>query len=463
MLGRDGLVRRFAGDSARLVEAILAYLVTPRSTAEILAHLSERAGRALALEGAVGEALAILEQAQAVVPVLETPRPASGPRRRLVLGIAGGIASAFAPGLVQLLLGRGIDVRVATTRNALRFVSSLALEALTHNPVVTSLWPSDPRSPVPHLELATWAELVVVHPATATSLSRIARGDCDDVVSATAVSARVPVVLVPSMNERMARAPSVMRNLDQLREDGFYVTLASSGFEVAERPDARAPMFGTAPSIGDVADIVSAVLAEIPTAPPSGATAWDEVYRSTPLERLAWFSEAVDDDILDVLGRVAPRPCRVLDLGAGPGTLAIEAARRGHGVVATDVSPTAVELAQRRAGPLPIAWLVDDVLETRVRGRFEVVHDRGCLHVLPESRHAAYAAAVGGLVECGGSLVLKVHHASEPAELGTHKFTEQGIDELLGQSFELVEARPSTFPGPDGRAPRALLCVLRRR
>jgi hypothetical protein len=183
---------------------------------------------------------------------------------RVVLALSGGVVAAYAPVLVEILLARGMSIRVAATPSALRFVSALALEALTHEAVVRSLWPVNPGVAVPHLELAEWADLIVVYPATATTLSRIARGDCSSVVSAIAVSTRVPVILVPAMNEGMFDAPSVRRNLDTLRGDGFVLTHPSFGFEVAAGPSARSRRFGAAPTVDTVARVIAAVLQRRP-------------------------------------------------------------------------------------------------------------------------------------------------------------------------------------------------------
>jgi phosphopantothenoylcysteine synthetase/decarboxylase len=161
-----------------------------------------------------------------------------------------------------MLLGCGFRVRIAATPSALRFVSALALEALTHEPVVRSRWPSDVRTVVPHLELARWADVVVVYPATATTLSRIARGDCSSLVSALAISARVPVIVTPAMNEAMLDAPSVRRNLAQLRQDGFIVMHPSLGYEVAVAPQERTRAYGAAPTVQSVARVTEAVLRE---------------------------------------------------------------------------------------------------------------------------------------------------------------------------------------------------------
>jgi hypothetical protein len=262
LLGADGAALHLEGQSAILMRVLLETLRTPRTEDELLAHVAELAGTT---EGTavVSEALHLLKKAGAVVgsPVKALPEVAR-PRGRathLALALTGGIVAAYAPALVELLTVRGFRVRVAATRNALRFVSALALEALTHERVTTTLWPDDARVAVPHLELARWADVTLVYPATATTLSRIARGDCSTIVSALATSARPPVVLVPAMNEAMLRAPAVQRNLEQLRTDGFWVTYPCLGFEVAEEPEQRAPTLGAAPPVAFVVDMVEAI------------------------------------------------------------------------------------------------------------------------------------------------------------------------------------------------------------
>ncbi len=380
----------------------------------------------------------------------------------MVVGITGAVAAAFAPSLCDALVGRGCDLRVVTTKNALRFTAPLALAALTHAPVVTSLWPRDPTAPVPHLELARWADVMVVYPASATSIARLAAGSCGTVVSATAVSTRAPVLLVPSMNEAMLTAPSVQRNLAQLREDGFFLAHPSCGVEVADPPAARAerPMFGSAPPVGAVVDLVLAI-AEQHAAP--RAPSWDALYRGGAAAALPWSTEVIDADLGALLDRLDRGQGRLLDLGTGLGTAAIAAADRGFSVVATDVSPRALDLARERAGERAILWVLDDVLETRLRGSFDVVLDRGLFHTLPRDRQAAYVAAVSALVRPGGHLVLKVHATDEPADHGTQRLSGDDVRRLFGGAFEVLSAEPSTMPGPGGRGPRALLCALRRR
>jgi SAM-dependent methyltransferase/3-polyprenyl-4-hydroxybenzoate decarboxylase len=468
LLAVDGGAVRATGESASLVRALLRLLVTPKRDAELLADLSALTESAVSWDGAVADAVDLLERSGAIVDVAPasdarvTRGEPRSRRPRVGLCVSGGIAAAFAPSLVELLIGRGMSVRVAATRNALRFVSAMSLEALTHEPVVSKLWPSDPKVPVVHLALASWADVVVVCPATAATISRIANGITSDVVAAVAVSARCPVVIVPSMNHRMFTSPSVERCMRKLVEDGFRVTLPSLGYEVADEPHARAPMFGAAPPVQAVVEIVAQVVAELP--PPNDAddaAGWDAVYAGAPPEALPWSRDAMDADTSALLDRLVAPPARLLDIGTGTGTTAIDAARRGLSVVATDISGRALTIARARAGSLPIVWMEDDVTRTKLRGEFDVVHDRGCLHVLPPEKCAAYVDAVRDFTKEGGWLILKCHAPGGAADVGTHKFTSREIEELFRDGFELAHVQQTDFPGPD-RAPSALLCALRR-
>jgi len=258
VLDDRGRIARLTGVSCAIARELLEACRVPRERQDLLARIG---GRRRKLAGRV---LSILEEGGALV----APAPAAPARPteafRVVVALTGGVVAAHAPALTEMLLGRQFRVRVAATPSALRFVSALALEALTHEPVVRSRWPSDMRTMVPHLELAQWADVVLVYPATATTLSRIARGDCSSLVSALAISARAPVILVPAMNEAMLDAPSVRRNLATLRQDGFILMHPSLGYEVAVAPSERVLRYGAAPTVQSVALVTEAVLRERP-------------------------------------------------------------------------------------------------------------------------------------------------------------------------------------------------------
>jgi hypothetical protein len=259
VLDDRGRVMRLSGASSAIARDLLEQCRAPRARRELLARIAGRQ-RKLA-----DEVLSILKESGVLVGAARPSVDGSPPARafRVVLALTGGVVAAHAPALTEMMLGRGFRVRVAATPSALRFVSALALEALTHEPVVRSRWPAHVRTMVPHLELAQWASVVLVYPATATTLSRIARGDCSSIVSALAISTRAPVILVPAMNEAMFDAPSVRRNLAQLRADGFIIMHPSLGYEVAVAPSDRKLCYGAAPTVQSVALVTEAVLREL--------------------------------------------------------------------------------------------------------------------------------------------------------------------------------------------------------
>jgi 3-polyprenyl-4-hydroxybenzoate decarboxylase len=437
------LARQFAGDSAELLRAVLEIHVRPVTRSELFVALTARVGRAFP-SGPVDDLVAVLVEDGVLVP----PRPAAAPAfltaRRVVVGITGAIAAVDAPSLIRGLHALGCDVRVALSGTAPRFVAVEALEALTHHAVWTSLWQRDARTPVPHIALAEWAELVVVAPTSATSLARIATGDCSDLVPAVVCATRAPVVLVPSMNDAMYRSPAVQANLETVRTHGRWLVHPALGLEMAERPDERQPQLGGAPPASAVVDIVRHLLGELaPTRRlPTDAAAWESLWSTTPVAHLAWHADDVEPALAEALDARHGPGKTLLDLGTGTGTVAIAAARRGFRVTATDIAPTALGRARDRVGELPIAFALDDVTRTRLHGAFDVVVDCGLLHCLPPDRWPAYATAVTGLVAPGGALLVVAHTAGGAAS--THPISVDELATLL-PGFAVVRSTPTTL------------------
>ncbi|MDQ3033037.1 MAG: bifunctional phosphopantothenoylcysteine decarboxylase/phosphopantothenate--cysteine ligase CoaBC [Myxococcota bacterium] len=142
--------------------------------------------------------------------------------RRVVLAIGGGIAAYKAVMLARELGRRGAEVRVAMTQAATRFVGPTTLTGLTGKPAVIDLWDASYAGEV-HVELATWADAIVVAPATANLMARIASGLADDVVTATLLCSDRPILLAPAMHHRMWRHPATRRNVQRLRDDGVHL------------------------------------------------------------------------------------------------------------------------------------------------------------------------------------------------------------------------------------------------
>ena len=142
--------------------------------------------------------------------------------RRVLLGVTGGVAAFKAASLARLLIEGHAQVRAMMTGPALRFLGANTLSAITGRPVITDLF-EDAHSVSPHTEAADWAELVVVAPATAASLARLAHGLSSDVVTATVLAASCPVVVAPAMHTAMWENPATRRNVATLEADGVTV------------------------------------------------------------------------------------------------------------------------------------------------------------------------------------------------------------------------------------------------
>jgi phosphopantothenoylcysteine decarboxylase/phosphopantothenate--cysteine ligase len=155
------------------------------------------------------------------VSVVNDAAPQSARPRTVVVGITGGIAAYKAVGVVRDLVKRGHDVHVVPTEGALRFVGLPTLEALSRNPVSTSVW--DDVAEVRHVALGRRADLVVIAPATADSLAKMAAGLAGDLLGTTLLATEAPVVVAPAMHPQMWEHPATRANLATLRSRGVHV------------------------------------------------------------------------------------------------------------------------------------------------------------------------------------------------------------------------------------------------
>lgn len=149
--------------------------------------------------------------------------------RTIVVGVCGSIAAYKAATLVRLLLREGADVYVAMTPAAARFVGPATFRALSRHPVVTDMWAPDSPWDEPHVALGERADLYVVAPATADMLARLAVGLADDVVCATALATRSPILLAPAMSDAMAESAAVRENTERLRARGVRIAGPARG------------------------------------------------------------------------------------------------------------------------------------------------------------------------------------------------------------------------------------------
>ena len=143
--------------------------------------------------------------------------------KRILLGIAGGIAAYKAAMLARLLVRAGADVRVAMTEAATRLVTPVTFQALSNQPVWSDLWDQRVPDAMGHIELSRDRELIVVAPASADFMAKVAHGLADDLLSTLCVARRCPLMLAPAMNVEMWENAATQRNLGVLRDDGVLI------------------------------------------------------------------------------------------------------------------------------------------------------------------------------------------------------------------------------------------------
>lgn len=147
-----------------------------------------------------------------------TPRPV-----RILLGVTGGIAAYKSPDLVRRLRERGAEVQVVLTGGAGRFITALTLQAVSGRPVRDALWDEAAEAAMGHIELARWADAVLVAPATADFLARLAHGHADDLLSTLCLATSAPLYLAPAMNQQMWANPATAANVTLLKDRGVTI------------------------------------------------------------------------------------------------------------------------------------------------------------------------------------------------------------------------------------------------
>jgi phosphopantothenoylcysteine decarboxylase / phosphopantothenate---cysteine ligase len=149
--------------------------------------------------------------------------------KRIVLGVTGGIAAYKSPDLVRRLRERGAEVQVVMTRSAGEFITPLTFQAVSGRPVRTDLWDSAAEAAMGHIELARWADLVIVAPATADFLARLASGHADDLLTTLCLATEAPIAVAPSMNRVMWGNAATQANVVTLAQRRVNVLGPAAG------------------------------------------------------------------------------------------------------------------------------------------------------------------------------------------------------------------------------------------
>ncbi len=149
--------------------------------------------------------------------------------KKIILGITGGIAAYKAAELTRTLVKKGALVKVIMTRNAREFITPLTMQTLSNNPVYTEMFALVENSGIGHISLADFAELVIIAPATANIIGKVAGGLADDLLSTTVMATRAPVIFCPAMNTNMYANEIVRANIVKLAYEGYHFVEPASG------------------------------------------------------------------------------------------------------------------------------------------------------------------------------------------------------------------------------------------
>nr|WP_309574736.1 bifunctional phosphopantothenoylcysteine decarboxylase/phosphopantothenate--cysteine ligase CoaBC [Moraxella osloensis] len=149
--------------------------------------------------------------------------------KNILLGITGGIAAYKSASFARLLIKNGYDVRVIMTASAQAFITPLTLQALTGNPVHIDLLDESAELGMGHIELAKWADLLIIAPATANTIAKLAMGIADDLLTTVCLATAAPILVAPAMNQQMWQHPSVKLNLQTLTDYDYEIIHPASG------------------------------------------------------------------------------------------------------------------------------------------------------------------------------------------------------------------------------------------
>ncbi len=149
--------------------------------------------------------------------------------KKILLGISGGIAAYKTPELVRRLRERGADVQIILTHSANEFVTETSLQAVSGKPIRSNIWDKEAEAAMGHIELARWADVILIAPATAEMLSRLASGSAGDLLTTVCLASEAEVVVAPAMNRVMWSNPAVQANRKLLEDRGVQILGPDSG------------------------------------------------------------------------------------------------------------------------------------------------------------------------------------------------------------------------------------------
>jgi SAM-dependent methyltransferase len=169
---------------------------------------------------------------------------------------------------------------------------------------------------------------------------------------------------------------------------------------------------------------------------------WDNLYKSQNVETMPWYNKNLDSDLEEELEKRKITKGRILDLGTGPATQAVQLSKKGLQVIGSDVSESAINRAREvciHDKDKEISFIVDDILNSKIIDKsFNYVFDRGCFHVLPNEMRLVYIKEIKRILDDNGILFLKCFSTKEPRQEGAYKFSEDEIRQLFRNDFVII-------------------------
>ena len=189
---------------------------------------------------------------------------------------------------------------------------------------------------------------------------------------------------------------------------------------------------------------------------------WEEVYKNGKVDGLPWYRKDLDHDVAKELKLRKLTKGTALDLGTGPGTQALALSKLGFKVTAADISKCAIEEAKKLSKE--IEFVVDDIIETKLIKKFDLILDRGCFHVIEPDDRKTYLKNIKKLLNKDGLLFLKCFSDREPdTGFGPHRISEVLLKQLFSKDFEIEKIIHTEFKGKRKPNPKALFAVLRKK
>ncbi|MAG47877.1 SAM-dependent methyltransferase [archaeon] len=190
---------------------------------------------------------------------------------------------------------------------------------------------------------------------------------------------------------------------------------------------------------------------------------WEKVYKKINVKKLPWFNPKLDFDIQEGIEKYSIKKSSILNLGEGPGTQAIELTKLGFKVTASDISKNAIEKAKKLAikKKVKIDFKVDDILDTKIRKKFDYISDRGCFHVLDPEQRETYIKNVHSLLNKKGYLFLKCFSHKEKS-LKPYGFRPSEI-EFYFKKFKILDIIETSFSiDKKKKKPLALFVIMKK-